>query len=115
MGRQQLALAYEAEGTCDLVQLRCSIGLSDATDRHPAGRHSYKDYLIWLATDESAQKELYFEKLTRGWAIGSKEFKQALLEEIPEHKIIGVEDAGEGRELLWEEKLGELKAKFSEK
>jgi len=81
----------------------------------PAGRRSYKDYLAWLAADESAQKDLCFEKLSRGWAVGSKEFKQELLGVIAEDKIIGVEDAAEGRELLWERKLEELKAQFSEK
>ena len=80
----------------------------------PAGRHSYKDYLAWLATDEPAQKELCFETLSRGWAIGSKDFKRELLEEIPEDKITGVEDALEARKLLWEKRLEELKAQFSE-
>ena len=80
----------------------------------PAGRRSYKDYLTWLATDESAQKDLCFETLSKGWAIGSKEFKRELLDEIPEEQITGVEDARAGRELLWEEKLAELKARFSE-
>ena len=80
----------------------------------PAGRRSYKDYLAWLSADQSAQKELFFEKLSRGWAIGSKEFKEDLLEEIPEGQITGVEEAEEGRKFLWGKKLEELKAKFSE-
>jgi len=80
----------------------------------PAGRRSYKDYLAWLAADESAQKDLCFETLSRGWAVGSKEFKRGLVEEIAEDRIIGVEEAAEGRRLLWERKLEELKAEFSE-
>ena len=80
----------------------------------PKGRDLYKDYLVWLSTDQSAQKELCFEKLSRGWAIGSKEFRQKMLAEVPEWQIAGVEDADEGRKLLWEGKLAELKAKFSE-
>ena len=80
----------------------------------PEGRSLYKDYLTMLATDEPAQKELCFEKLSKGWAIGTKEFKQGLIEEIPEYKITGVEEAVEGRQLLWEKKLNELKARFSE-
>ena len=80
----------------------------------PAGRRSYMDYLAWLSTDESAQKDLCFERLSKGWAIGSKEFKRELLDDIPEDKIVGVEDAREGRELLWAEDLEKLKAKFSE-
>jgi len=79
----------------------------------PAGRDLYKNYLTLLSTNPSAQKELRFEKLSRGWAIGSKEFKQKILAEIPEWQIAGVEGADEGRKLLWERKLAELKAKFS--
>lgn len=86
------------------------MGLADT----PAGRISYKDYLAMLSTDEPAQKELCFEKLSKGWAIGTKEFKQGLIEEISEDEITGVEEASEGRKLLWERKLGELKSRFSE-
>jgi len=57
--------------------LECAGGLKDS----PRGRQSYADYLAWLSTNEAAQKEMAFEKMTRGWALGSAEFKKELLEE----------------------------------
>ena len=53
-------------------------GLADT----PKGRLQYMNYLKWLSTDDAAQKEMAFEKMCRGWALGTKEFKKALLEEV---------------------------------
>ena len=50
-------------------------GLSDTT----AGRKKYREYLAWLSVDAGVQKELLFDRMCRGWAIGSKDFKQGLL------------------------------------
>ena len=44
------------------------------------GRGKYADYLKWLSTDESARKEMAFDKMCRGWALGTKDFKRKLLE-----------------------------------
>jgi hypothetical protein len=49
-------------------------GLSDTT----VGRKKYREYLAWLAADSGAQKELLFDRMCRGWAIGSKDFKKDL-------------------------------------
>ena len=46
----------------------------------PAGRNKYADYLQWLSTNTPAQKEMAFEKMCRGWALGTKDFKRKLLE-----------------------------------
>jgi len=40
----------------------------------PAGVRSYWNYLAWLTADASAQKEHAFDRMSRGWAIGSKGF-----------------------------------------
>ena len=80
----------------------------------PEGRNLYKNYLQWLSTDQAAQKSLSFEKLSRGWAIGSKEFKQKLLAEVPESRLATTVDADEARTLLWEKKLTELKAALND-
>jgi hypothetical protein len=50
-------------------------GLRDAS----AGRRKYADYLAWLSEDEPGQKELRFDRMSKGWAMGSKPFKTALL------------------------------------
>ncbi len=52
----------------------------------PIGRTHYEAYLKWLSADSAAQKEMAFETMCRGWAIGTKEFKKALLEEVEDDK-----------------------------
>jgi putative transposase len=46
-----------------------------------AGRRKYLDYLAWLAEDERAKKELLFDRMSRGWVIGTRDFKKAMLRE----------------------------------
>jgi REP element-mobilizing transposase RayT len=57
-------------------------GLTDT----PQGRKQYVKYLKWLVEDDVVGKEMAFEKMCRGWAIGTKDFKKALLEELEEAK-----------------------------
>ena len=78
-------------------------GLADKAE----GRHLYRDYLQWLADDDAEQKRLGFEKMTRGWAKGSKEFKKAVLEDIKDKKLLAVKEyeAAELREIVWERSL----------
>ena len=56
--------------------LEHAAGLKDT----PAGRKKYCDYLAWLSANAPAQKEMAFEKMCRGWALGTKSFKRGLLE-----------------------------------
>jgi len=46
----------------------------------PAGRKKYADYLEWLSSSDVVRKEMAFEKMCHGWAIGTKDFKRKLLE-----------------------------------
>ena len=70
----------------------------------PVGRRKYGEYLEWLAMNEPAQKQLKFESMSRGWALGGKAFKQAL---VNEHRVklaqAGREEGSnrEAREILW--------------
>ncbi|MGH7945837.1 MAG: transposase [Opitutaceae bacterium] len=75
--KRPVALTFEAV-------LQTAGGLADTK----AGWRSYASYLEWLAANEPAQKGLAFERMCQGWALGSREFKQALLEEHQE-KIEG--------------------------
>lgn len=79
-------------------------GLSDT----PAGWESYAAYLEWLAENEPAQKGLAFDRMSRGWALGSREFKVGLWEEHRE-KLAGAvldgETSPEIRLLQWERAL----------
>lgn len=78
----------------------------------PAGRKQYQDYLAWLAETNPAQKELAFEKMSRGWALGTKDFKRSLLKSegllkdgsLRALKLEGKE-LQEANELRWENLL----------
>lgn len=59
------------------------------------GRQKYREYLAWLSSDAGAQKELLFDRMSRGWAIGSKDFKKGLLSEEIERKKAAAEEAGD--------------------
>ena len=58
--------------------LEAAGGLADSS----YGRRKYADYLNWLASDKAAQDEMAFDKMCRGWALGTKEFKKALIAEV---------------------------------
>lgn len=83
--------------------LEAAGGLSDT--RH--GRNKYVQYLQWLSTDLGAQKEMAFEKMCRGWALGTKSFKKAqlgALQSDSEEKLMNFEglDLQEANQLQWE-------------
>ena len=69
---------------------------------------SYQAYLRRPASDSPAQKALGFERMSRGWAHGTKEFKKALIQDQKVMRKVGktleVETA-EMRFLAWEEAL----------
>lgn len=79
-------------------------GLSDTA----YGHQKYEEYLNWLSSDEEARQELKFDRMSHGWALGTKEFKGAVVEAERQRKtdlFIGEKDHAEVRELLWEECL----------
>ena len=57
-------------GTC----LAGAGGLKDT----PTGHRKYGEYLAWLQEDEVARQEMAFGKMSKGWAIGSKDFRKEL-------------------------------------
>ena len=44
----------------------------------PAGRRSYADYLAWQMAEGAAGRNKAYVSLSRGWALGTKDFKAAL-------------------------------------
>jgi len=77
-----------------------------------SGRRKYAQYLKWLVADVGAQKEMAFEKMCRGWALGSKKFKQEVLKtegllKDGDFKALRLEgqDLAEANELIWESLL----------
>jgi REP element-mobilizing transposase RayT len=85
-------------------------GLKDS----PAGWKRYCRYLEFLASDDAAKKELASEKMSRGWCVGTREFRGALKAaaarkgaELDVEHYEGMEpgDVREAREQNWEERL----------
>jgi REP element-mobilizing transposase RayT len=86
-----------------------STALGEAGDlsdtRH--GRSCYRDYLEWLSSNDMTRKQLGFEKMCKGWAKGSKDFKQAVMDDLKDgisQKVVESE-AKELRGPLWERRL----------
>lgn len=90
-------------------------GLADT----PAGWQSYLAYLEVLATEDTARKDEAFGRLSRGWAIGTTQFKAGLAKELqcaggqsPLMTLVGLDRAGqrEARMALWNEQLTAIAA-----
>lgn len=73
----------------------------------------WKDYVCWLeqiAADENAQKELRLVDLDRGWAIGTRAWRQALAEQHAQLALAPGLGRAEVREMLavkWTQLLSE--------
>ncbi len=83
--------------------LEAAAGLADK----PKGRKLYRDYLGWLSAEDSEQRKMGFEKMSRGWAKGSKAFKKAVIEDLGDERVQQVveAEASEMREPRWEKGL----------
>ncbi len=103
-----------------IVVLTEAGGLRDT----PAGWRKYGEYLEFLATDAVSRKELVAAKMSRGWCLGSKEFRKDMRSEAAErgaaidrerYEGLEPEVAREERAIAWEERLREFarKAKIS--
>lgn len=79
-------------------------GLKDT----PAGRRKYAQYLDWLDKNDQAQKDAAFEKMSKGWAIATKDFKKAVVAD-KRNRLASIEtgdkDFAEIREETWEADL----------
>jgi REP element-mobilizing transposase RayT len=69
------------------------------------GIKSYVEYLRQLGSSEQEQKKAGLEKLSRGWALGTHGWKQALARELSQRIFVeglGAEEISEVREHRWE-------------
>lgn len=68
-----------------------------------AGARKYTEYLAWLAENDAEQKKLRFDDMSKGWAIGTTGFKQALLQEHRERLDNSATDSdrAEARKAEW--------------
>jgi putative transposase len=86
----------------------CLTGAGSLKDG-PVGRRKYDDYLTWLQESKSARKEMAFEKMSKGWAIGSRDYQKLVAADDrklrPQIKRTYAEARLE-RDLRWEATLG---------
>ena len=86
----------------------CLTGAGSLKDS-PAGRRKYGDYLAWLQEDESERKQMAFEKMSKGWAIGTRDYQKDVAADDrklrPQIKRTYAEARLE-KELRWEATLG---------
>jgi REP element-mobilizing transposase RayT len=84
--------------------LRAHGELADA----PAGWTSYAEHLAWLMADEGRQKAAAFERMSRGWALGSEDYRKRVMKDF---KLIepaedwGGEELNELNQLHWQQQL----------
>jgi hypothetical protein len=83
-------------------------GLADS----PAGWRKYREYLGFLAEEDLKLREERFGRMSRGWMLGSQDFKRALQQdlagqgaELEKLQLLGMGQVLEIREEQWEEKL----------
>lgn len=94
----------------EFMQATTALTARQLTDT-PAGRRSYDDHLAWQLAEGPAGKSKAYVSLSQGWALGSKDFKQAL---IADHALTTtmraweIHSAREVRELAWTEHLARL-------
>jgi putative transposase len=53
----------------------------------PQGRRLYRNYLSWLSEVDEEKRKLGFDLMCRGWAKGSKEFKEKVVAGLPESQL----------------------------
>ncbi|HVU33809.1 MAG TPA: transposase [Opitutaceae bacterium] len=81
-------------------------GLADT----PAGWRCYEQYLAWQAAEGPAGRNRAYVNLTRGWALGTDEFKAQLVRERladANHHAWSAADRREERHLRWKSALEE--------
>ena len=92
-----------------LLLAACLNGAGELKDTR-AGRIRYEKYLQWLSEDKPARKQMEFERMSRGWAIGAKPFRKAVVADEKELRTVfklNQAEVREARELTWETALSE--------
>lgn len=85
----------------------CLLGAGELKDSSN-GRDKYDQYLDWLNETDAEKKSMNFESMSKGWVLGTKEFKTSLLKEekhLAAALELGTGEAREAKELAWEKRL----------
>ena len=77
------------------------------------GRRDYLQHLLWLQSDSKAKRQVQSSKLCRGWALGSKQFKEKLVDQfLPVGQVGHLEgkDLAEANKIRWDRILAKCMA-----
>ncbi|MDQ5977311.1 MAG: Transposase [Verrucomicrobiota bacterium] len=93
--------------------LHCQTALTEAGQLAdtPAGWRAYADYLAWQTAEGPAGKSKAYVSMSKGWALGGKDFKQALLKDqavAVEARAWESQGVKEVREARWQAALDRL-------
>jgi REP element-mobilizing transposase RayT len=82
-GYRQSSYWYVGQPKLRPVFLSCETALIEAgvLPDNPAGWRSYADYLAWQAAEGPVGKSKAYVSMSKGWALGGKDFKQTLLQD----------------------------------
>lgn len=99
--------------------LRCATALVEAGSLAdtPAGWSRYTDYLTWQAEEGPVGKSKAYVSMSKGWALGGKDFKEALLQDQTVAAVTRAwesEGVREVREAQWRIALNQLRRQISE-
>ncbi|MDO8539843.1 MAG: transposase [Opitutaceae bacterium] len=61
------------------LRTEASLGHAGGLADTDAGRRKYAEYLAWLSAETTEKKRLGFERMARGWVLGTRAFKQELI------------------------------------
>jgi REP element-mobilizing transposase RayT len=105
---------FAAKGRPRVLEAATVLAQSGELADTPSGWRHYVDYLGVLAEEDTKRREAKFGRLSRGWVIGSAEFKAELKKEMASRgaaanrfELLGADSIAhrELRAELWEEKL----------
>jgi putative transposase len=71
----------------DFLRLGTALSHAGNLPDNPAGWRSYQQYLAWMMETVAEAKEDRFAQMCRGWAVGSGEFRKALVDDYNVHAI----------------------------
>jgi putative transposase len=103
LGRPKLRPAF--------LDLRTALSEAGALPDIPAGHRSYGDFLAWQALEGPAGKSKAYVSLSKGWALGGKDFKQTLLRDhavAEDARAWDSQGVREVREAKWREAIDVL-------
>jgi putative transposase len=95
----------------DCLQSQTALTEAGQLADSPAGWRVYADYLAWQMAEGPAGKSQAYVSMSRGWALGGKEFKQALLQDqavAAETRAWESDGVQEVREARWQAALDAL-------